>query len=130
MAAYAVVDNGVVVNTVLWDGKNKWKPEAGVAVLAPEVINIGWLYDGETFTAPPEPPKTKEELLAEAERKRRLLLAEADQITSDWKTELALGILEDDDKETLTKWMKYIRAVKAVDVSTAPDIKWPGQPEK
>ncbi|WP_241175047.1 tail fiber assembly protein [Kosakonia sp. CCTCC M2018092] len=57
------------------------------------------------------------------------MLADADQITSDWKTELALGILEDDDRETLTKWMKYIRAVKAVDVSTAPDIEWPAQPE-
>lgn len=128
MTVYAVVDEGVVINTVLWDGKTKWQPEKGEAVLAPEVINIGWLYDGKTFTAPPEPPKTKEELISEAERQRRGLLTDADQITSDWRTELALGILEDDDKETLTKWMMYIRAVKAVDVSTAPDIEWPEQP--
>ncbi|WP_270220975.1 hypothetical protein [Kosakonia cowanii] len=69
MTAYAVVENGVVINTVVWDGETKWQPETGEAVLAPEVINIGWLYDGKTFTAPPEPPKRKRNSLVKLSAK-------------------------------------------------------------
>lgn len=65
----------------------------------------------------------------DAEQQRRYLLAEADQITADWRTELALGIIDDGDKAKLTIWMKYIKAVKAVNTSTAPDINWPERPE-
>lgn len=66
--------------------------------------------------------------IADAEQQRRILLAEADQITADWRTELTLGIIDDGDKAKLTLWMKYIKAVKAVDTSTAPDINWPARP--
>ncbi|MHA0917094.1 tail fiber assembly protein [Kosakonia cowanii] len=130
MSIYAVVENGVVINTVVWDGKSEWKPETGEPVLVDGQCGTGWFYDGTTFSAPPVPPKTREEIIDEAEGKKQSLLADADKITADWRTELALGMLEEDDKETLTKWMRYIRVVKAVDVSTAPDIKWPEEPAK
>lgn len=76
----------------------------------------------------PEP--THEELVKQAEVKRQYLLSGASFVTSDWRTNLALGIIDDEEKEKLTEWMKYIRAVKAVDVSTAPDIQWPEEPAK
>ncbi|HIG9578635.1 TPA: tail fiber assembly protein, partial [Klebsiella pneumoniae] len=38
-------------------------------------------------------------------------------------------IISDDDKASLIAWMKYIQALNAVDISTAPDIEWPVKPE-
>ncbi|ELQ9214950.1 tail fiber assembly protein, partial [Escherichia coli] len=70
-----------------------------------------------------------------AEKKRQSLLNEAKDITSDWKTELELGTISDDDKARLTQWMKYIKAVKALDLSQVSDessfylIQWPEKPD-
>ncbi|MDM2775694.1 tail fiber assembly protein [Citrobacter sp. Cpo142] len=74
------------------------------------------------------PAPTHDELVEQAEAKRQSLLDEANKITADWRTELTLGIISDDDKAKLTEWMKYIKAVKAVDTSTAPDVIWPEKP--
>lgn len=49
---YAVVENDVVTNLVIWDGKSKWKPDTGTAVLVNGSCGIGWRYDGKTFIAP------------------------------------------------------------------------------
>lgn len=65
----------------------------------------------------------------EAEQQKAVLLAEAQSTISLWQTELQLGIISDDDKASLIAWMKYIQALNAVDVSTAPDIEWPVKPE-
>lgn len=74
------------------------------------------------------PQLTADEQIALAERKRQTLLAQANETTADWRTELALGIINDDDKAKLTAWMKYIKVVKAVDTSTTPDVSWPTTP--
>ncbi|MDS0044331.1 tail fiber assembly protein [Enterobacter roggenkampii] len=74
------------------------------------------------------PQLTTDEQIALAERKRQTLLAQANEITADWRTELELGMIDDDDKVKLTTWMKYIKAVKVVDTSTAPDVSWPTSP--
>lgn len=49
---YAVVENDVVTNLVIWDGKSEWSPETGAAVLVKGACGIGWRYDGKTFIAP------------------------------------------------------------------------------
>ncbi|WP_420299884.1 tail fiber assembly protein [Edwardsiella tarda] len=67
-------------------------------------------------------------VVAEANAKKADLLTEANAITADWRTELALGIINDVDKAKLIEWMNYIKAVKSVDTSTAPDIAWPVKP--
>ncbi|MHC5593211.1 tail fiber assembly protein, partial [Escherichia coli] len=46
-----------------------------------------------------------------------------------WQTELQLGIISDDDKAALIAWIGYIKSVKAIDTSTAPDVIWPELPE-
>lgn len=69
-----------------------------------------------------------------AEAQRQHLLTEARDITSDWKTELELGVISDDDKSRLTQWMAYIKSVKALDLSHVSDnasfesVKWPKKP--
>lgn len=74
------------------------------------------------------PQLTTEEQIALAERKRQTLLAQANEITADWRTELSLSIIDEDDKAKLTAWMMYIKAVKAVDISNAPSFSWPTKP--
>ncbi|MCS2168140.1 tail fiber assembly protein [Scandinavium manionii] len=64
-----------------------------------------------------------------AEQQQAALLAEAQTTISLWQTELQLGIISDEDKTSLIAWMKYIKAVQAVDSSKAPDISWPDKPE-
>ncbi|HDT5217313.1 TPA: hypothetical protein RCG95_000027 [Enterobacter roggenkampii] len=54
---YAVVKDGLVINIVSWDGISDWSPDDGVAVACPEDVSPGWLYDGDTFTNPDEPPE-------------------------------------------------------------------------
>ncbi|WP_223424491.1 tail fiber assembly protein [Escherichia coli] len=59
---------------------------------------------------------------------KQSLLSKANTVTSDWKTELALGMISDTDKECLVEWMKYIRILKSIDTSNAPEIEWPKTP--
>ncbi|WOZ89096.1 tail fiber assembly protein [Morganella morganii] len=75
------------------------------------------------------PPVTKEQLIAEAEAQKRIFIAEANQKTQLWQTQLMLDIITDEDKASLTEWMLYVQKVQAVDTSTAPDIIWPEKPE-
>ncbi|HFP3461507.1 TPA: tail fiber assembly protein [Escherichia coli] len=92
-------------------------------------IEASWYYkDGEVLPVPVDYSQL-------AEKQRQRLLNEAKDITSDWKTELELGTISDDDKARLTKWMAYIKAVKALDLSTVTDeasfysINWPERPD-
>ena len=78
------------------------------------------------------PPLTAEELHAlavqEAENKRTQLLAGAADITRELQTDLLLGIISDEDKVKLIAWRAYIKALEAVDTSSAPGVKWPEKP--
>lgn len=72
--------------------------------------------------------------VAEGERERRL--TEANNTISDWRTELMLGVINDDDKNRLILWMQYIKLLKTLDFSAIADesgysgIQWPVQPKK
>ncbi|HDR3096576.1 TPA: tail fiber assembly protein, partial [Salmonella enterica subsp. enterica serovar Derby] len=53
----------------------------------------------------------------------------------DWRTELTLGIISDENKVTLINWMGYINKLKDIDFSQVNDeatfekIKWPELPK-
>lgn len=65
----------------------------------------------------------------DAEQMKTALLAKAHEKISLWQTELQLGIISDEDKESLIGWVQYIKAVQAIDTSPAPNINWPAKPE-
>lgn len=76
------------------------------------------------------PPRTREELIKDAENERKRLLANADKIMIDWRTELMLGEISDDNRDKLSAWLSYKNQVKAVDVTTDPEhVSWPVPPE-
>ncbi|ESA29119.1 hypothetical protein L912_1358 [Escherichia coli SCD1] len=127
---YAVVEDGMVINVVVWDGKSTWKPDAGIAILTDGMVSIGWRYDGKAFNPPPLPQKSREELIQAAENERRQLLAHADAVMQDWRTELMLGEISDVNKAKLSAWLAYKNEVKSADVTTDPEhVNWPVLPE-
>ncbi|HBP8874066.1 TPA: tail fiber assembly protein [Escherichia coli] len=71
---------------------------------------------------------------AKAEAHRQSLLMIANSVTADWRIELQLGIISDDDKGQLTHWMSYIQALKRLDLSRITgenmfnQIEWPTSP--
>ncbi|EDP8962147.1 tail fiber assembly protein, partial [Salmonella enterica subsp. enterica] len=74
-----------------------------------------WLYrDGKVLPVPVD-------YHAKAETTRQKLLTDANSTIVDWRTELALGDISDDDRASLTKWMVYIRALKMLDLSDVKD---------
>ena len=66
MNRYAHVENGVVTNVSMWDGKTNYNPPDGVTmVLADENTRIGGTYDGSFhFVEPPIPEPTAEQVAA------------------------------------------------------------------
>ncbi|EHL1290562.1 TPA: tail fiber assembly protein, partial [Escherichia coli] len=73
--------------------------------------------------------------VAKAEAERQRLLMTAQDITSGWATDLALGILSDEEKEKLKVWRIYAKELQSMDFSTIADktaydnIDWPEQPQ-
>ncbi|EPY8419054.1 tail fiber assembly protein [Klebsiella pneumoniae] len=120
-------------------GETVYSTETGEAVI---ISAPGDYPDGTTTLAPPTPydtwngsewvTDTEAQHAADveaAEQQKAALLAEAQTTISLWQTELQLGIISDEDKASLIVWMKYIKAVQAVDTSQAPDIPWLDKPE-
>ncbi|WP_341767931.1 tail fiber assembly protein [Citrobacter portucalensis] len=76
------------------------------------------------------PPPAHDELIAVVESERQRLLSHADTVTADWRVELVLGDISEEDKVSLSAWMAYKREVKAVKAGEAivPGFIWPAIP--
>lgn len=97
----------------------------GTTTLAPVTEYDTW--NGSEWVTDTEAQHTAD--VESAEQQKVALLTEAQATLNLWQTELQLGIISDEDKASLIAWMNYIKAVRAVDTSTAPDIDWPAKPE-
>lgn len=130
MSTYALIKNGMVENTVLWDGEGDIFDEYETVNIDGLSVGIGWAYDGKKFTAPLEPEPTHDELVKQAEIQKQTLINEANSHidSNQWPSKLALGRLSDADKQLFNEWLDYLDALEAVDTSTAPDIMWPATP--
>ncbi|AIR63525.1 tail fiber assembly protein [Cedecea neteri] len=133
-------------NLTAWEYIPDHRGETVYSKLDGEKITISTLgdYPSDTTTTPPatvydkwngekwvtDVVAKKAGDISDAELKRKTLLSEANNTTADWRTELTLGVISDSDKENLIAWMEYIKAVKAIDTSTAPDIEWPTVPNQ
>ncbi|MEY0877282.1 tail fiber assembly protein, partial [Providencia manganoxydans] len=75
------------------------------------------------------PPISKEQLIAEAERQKQLLLADISNAIAPLQDAVDLDIATDEEMAQLTALKKYRVLLNRVDTSTAPDIDWPQKPE-
>ena len=76
-----------------------------------------------------EPPLTKEQLIAQAEMQKRILMTEAGEKISVLQDSVDLGMATQEEESTLKEWKKYRVLLNRVDTSTAPDIGWPQKPQ-
>ncbi|MBS6487127.1 MAG: tail fiber assembly protein [Citrobacter freundii] len=76
------------------------------------------------------PPPTHEQLIQAAENERQRLLAAADVVMLDWRTELMLGEISDANRAKLSAWLAYKNQVNAVDKNEAitEGFNWPNAP--
>ena len=83
MTTKAITQNGIVTDIARVDPYTIFQPAyAAQFVDAPDDVTPGWLYDGTTFTAPPVPPKTAEQL-REAAKATRAAAVEAITVTTE-----------------------------------------------
>lgn len=116
---YSVADGSEIVISELGDYP------ADTTLLAPATAWDQW--DGEKWVTDADAQQAA--AVNSAAGKKSSLISEANGVTQAWQTQLLLGIITDEDKASLTKWMKYIQAVQATDLTDAPDISWPEKPE-
>lgn len=70
-----------------------------------------------------------------AEQQRQGLLLAANAAIADWRTELQLDVISENDRASLIKWMEYIKSLKSLDFSALSNesdytlFKWPASPE-
>ncbi|HCJ5617821.1 TPA: hypothetical protein O9V13_000634 [Escherichia coli] len=54
MSNYALIKNSIVENVVVWDGSGNIFDDYMTVNIDDIPAGIGWTYDGEVFTPPPE----------------------------------------------------------------------------
>ncbi|EMA1800183.1 tail fiber assembly protein [Cronobacter turicensis] len=78
------------------------------------------------------PAPTAEEVKAsqfnEANLKKSLLLSSAKETISGWQTDLLLGTISEEEKQSLILWREFIKKVEAINPDDAPKVKWPEPP--
>lgn len=133
-ASYAVIENGMVVNVIVWDGEAEFTvPDNHQLINISDISDqpgIGWVYSDGVFTAPPAPERPHDELVADAEQKKQSLIDAAMANISVIQLKLQAGRnLTQAETTRLNAVLDYIDAVEAIDTSTAPGIEWPSQPK-
>ena len=133
-ASYAVIENGMVVNVIVWDGEAEFTVPDNQQLInisdISEQPGIGWVYSDGVFTAPLPPERSHDELVADAEQKKQSLIDTAMASISLIQLKLQAGRnLTQAETTRLNAVLDYIDAVTATDTSTAPDVNWPAFPE-
>lgn len=83
--------------------------------------------EADELTAPP--PPTGEQLVEQAELKKKRLMAEATVMIDPLQDAVDFNMATDDEIKSLNSWKKYRIMINRVDPSLAPDIEWPVKPE-
>ncbi|ECF3574666.1 phage tail protein [Salmonella enterica subsp. enterica serovar Enteritidis] len=133
--SYAVIENGVVVNTIVYDGEAELSISDNHQLVA---INdkvatppgIDWLYSDGEFIAPPEPERQHEDLVAEAEQIKQSKIDSALASIELIQLKLRAGRkLTPEETAQLNAVLDYIDEVTAIDTDAAPNIDWPEFPK-
>jgi hypothetical protein len=131
MKNYAIVESGVVTNTIIWDGDtDSWSPPEGseaVALQEGTDVSIGYLYDGTFFSAPPKPAPTPAEILAANTTTKDALLAVATMAIAPLQDAVDLDDATAAEIAMLKKWKQYRVAVSRMDL-VALNPSWPVAP--
>ncbi|MGF6492783.1 hypothetical protein ABIE56_000940 [Luteibacter sp. 621] len=130
---YAVVQDGVIVNVVAWDGVTAWEAPDGTEVVEiPADVNagIGWSFAAGVFTAPPPPvtpPTSADQILAENTAPRNAMRYAATRAIPPLQDAVDIGEAIDADASMLKAWKTFRVAVNGVVLTANPS--WPSPPQ-
>ena len=112
---HALISNGVAIEVVGVDPFTIFQPAyAAQFAEVHDDVQPGWLYDGTTFTAPPVPEKTPEQLREEA-KTARAAAVKAITVTT------AAGNTFDGDETSQTRMS---RAILVLSTGAAASVPW------
>ncbi|QBY42863.1 tail fiber assembly protein [Arsenophonus nasoniae] len=75
------------------------------------------------------PPKTKNELIKEAENTKIELMQNAAAIITPLQDAIDLNMATDEECKNLMEWKTYRVLLSRIDISIAPNIEWPKLPK-
>lgn len=117
-----IIENGVVVNTVLVDSLDALP---GVTLVEAKSGSIGWLYDGQTFT---DPNPSSSDIVTPLAQDMRF---ERDKRLSETVDKLNAARWSAMTQAQQTAWSEYRQAL--LDITLQPgfpkQIQWPNKPE-
>ncbi|KAF6661246.1 tail fiber assembly protein [Enterobacteriaceae bacterium EKM102V] len=136
MSGYALVKDGMVINTVVWDGETTVDfGEKVTAVIIPDENPAapGYSYVKGVFAAPPpaaeDLAEKKQQALEDNIALKSMLISQATTAITVWQTKLLVGRkLTDGESKSLNAWLDYIDLLNAIDANTPEAIKWPDKP--
>ena len=116
MGIVAIIENGIVSNVIVGD---EWPGGVRIEHLDPRP-GIGWAYDGETFTAPPQPEPEPGPVLP----RHITRLAFLQRITMNEHVAIELASIHDpaSDTATLRKMLQLVNAATWIDLDR-PDTR-------
>lgn len=136
MKTWALVRDGVVENTFLWDGEGEYQHDAGTIVVEYDESNIagpGYLYDGANFSRPPLTEQQQEDLtqakIQSNVAMKQMLMDDASQRIGVLQDAVDLEMATDEEAAALPLWKKYRVLLSRIDANTADEIEWPAKPE-
>lgn len=113
-------DDAVIVDDKIWSIFEINKPPAGMVRVAGKDGLPKWNK---------HPLLSPTELVKQAEYERILRLNEVSKYTQNWQTQLVLGIISENDRDKLLKWMRYAQSLQEMEITTITDLYWPQKPE-
>lgn len=121
---------GVIVSmshdvSALWPAGNSVTEIAASDVPDGVDISGAWVFDGKKIT---QRIYSGEELIAQATNKRDSLMAVATSAIAPLQDAVDIGSATDAEVELLKQWKTYRVALNRLDLTTAPNIKWPEKP--
>lgn len=135
MTDYALIKDGVVIATIVWDGVTEVDFGKGVqAVEIPESkgVTTGFLYTEGVFSAAPltdeQLEQQKNAAITENVRKKDSLMSVATVSVAPLQDAVDLEMATDEEIKSLNAWKKYRVLLNRIDANTAGDIKWPAVP--
>ncbi|EFN4711650.1 tail fiber assembly protein [Escherichia coli] len=134
MKTWAIIKDGVVINTFLWDGEGVYQHEEGTTLVEYDDSNIagpGYLYDGKSFSRPPltdeEQAIIDKQNIESVSAMKQRLIDEATLNISILQDAIDMEMATDDEKASLSSWKKYRVLLNRVDAS-GKNISWPSMP--
>lgn len=139
MSTYALIKDGKIINTIVWEGPEVSPMEFDEGVIY-EIIRdtegnnpaIGWFFVNGVFVEPALSDEEMEEIrkskIAQNVALKTSLMNEATQIISVLQDAVDLEIATEEEVGKLPLWKKYRVLLSRIGSDTGQEITWPKKP--